>query len=115
VRVTAAAVFVLVTVGEALAQQPVAGMMGAGSSTCADYLQAYRSDPTSANDLYFGWAQGFMSGQNVAHDKKPMRNLNALPTSRQLDFLQRFCEQKPTELFAIAAQYLFNALPSLNK
>jgi hypothetical protein len=65
--------------------------------------------------LYFGWAQGYMSGQNVAHDKKPMRNLNALPISTQLDFLKRFCEQKPTALFAIAAQNLFNALPSLSK
>jgi HdeA/HdeB family len=115
VRVTAAAVCVLITVGRALAQQPEAGMMGAGSSTCADYVQAYRSDPDSANDLYFGWAQGYMSGQNVAHDKKPMRNLNALPISTQLDFLKRFCEQKPTALFAIAAQNLFNALPSLSK
>jgi hypothetical protein len=114
VRVIAAAVCVLITVGEAFAQQPEAGMMGAGSSTCADYLQAYRRDPASANDLYFGWAQGFMSGQNVAHDKNPMHNLNALPVSTQLDFLKRFCEQKPTALFALAAQYLFNALPPLS-
>jgi hypothetical protein len=41
-------------------------MMGAGSSTCADYTQEYRRDPDTANNLYFSWAQGFMSGQNVA-------------------------------------------------
>jgi hypothetical protein len=52
-----------------------------------------------------------MSGQNVARDT--MRNLNALPISTQLDFLKRFCEQRPTDLFAVAAQNLFNALPTL--
>jgi hypothetical protein len=115
VRVTAGVVCFVMSLGEVLAQQPEAEMMGAGSSTCADYLEEYRSDPATANNLYFGWAQGFMSGENVAHDKKPMRNLNALPVSTQLDFLKRFCEQKPAVLFAIATQNLFNALPSLSK
>jgi hypothetical protein len=90
-------------------------MMGAGSSTCADYTQEYRRDPDTANNLYFSWAQGFMSGQNVARDKNSMRDLNALPVSAQLDYLKRFCEQKPSALFAVAAQNLFNALPSLRK
>ncbi len=110
-RTIAIAVLAVIVAGEALAQQ--AGMMGAGSGTCAEYIQAYRRDPDSANDTYFSWAQGYMSGQNVARDA--MRNLNALPISTQLDFLKRFCEQKPTDLFAVAAQNLFNALPTLRK
>ena len=114
-RAAGIALVALMFAGTASAQQPQAGMMGAGSSTCADYLSEYKRDPASANDLYFSWAQGYMSGQNVAHDKNPMRNLNAIPTSSQLDFLQRFCEQKPTVLFAVAAQYLFKALPNLSK
>jgi hypothetical protein len=114
-RTVAVAVLVVIVTGEASAQQPEAGMMGAGSSTCADYTQAYRRDPGSANDMYFSWAQGFMSGQNVAHDNNPMRNLNALPIKTQLDYLRRFCDQKPTELFAVAAQHLYKAFPSFHK
>jgi len=115
VRMVGATIFVLAFAACAHAQQPQAGMMGAGSSTCADYLKEYQNDPASANDLYFSWAQGYMSGQNVAHDKSPMRNLNAIPTSAQLDFLQHYCQKKPAVLFAIAAQYLFKALPALSK
>jgi len=111
----AVAVLVVIVTAEASAQQPQAGMMGAGSGTCAQYTQAYRRDPDEANNVYFSWAQGYMSGQNAARDKSPMRDLNVLPISTQLDFLKRFCDQKPTVLFAIAAQTLFNALPSLRK
>lgn len=89
--------------------------MGAGSGTCAAYTQAYKDDPDAANDLYFGWVQGYMSGQNVARGDKPMRNLNAIPVASQLGFLRRFCQQKPTELVAVAAQNLFNALPSISR
>lgn len=114
-RTITVAVLVVIVIGEASAQQPQAGMMGAGSGTCAAYVQEYRRDPDTANNVYFSWAQGYMSGQNVARDKNPMRDLNALPVSTQLDFLKRFCDQKPTALFAVAAQNLFNALPPLRK
>jgi hypothetical protein len=113
VRFILATICVLAALSEAQGQQ--AGMMGAGSGTCAAYTQAYRDDPDTANNLYFGWAQGYMSGQNVTRGDKPMRNLNAIPVSAQLIFLKRFCEQRPTDFFAVAAQNLFNALPSITR
>jgi hypothetical protein len=41
-------------------------MMGPGSVTCGQYAEEYRRDPTFADFGFFSWAQGFMSGFNLA-------------------------------------------------
>jgi hypothetical protein len=101
----------------ASAQDRQGGMMGAGSAACSEYTQQYASEPDTANNVYYSWAQGYMSGQNIerSSQKKPMRNLAALPIATQLDFLRRYCLQSPTSLFAVAAQNLFNALPTISR
>ena len=40
--------------------------MGAGVSTCGRFAEAYRRNPNRAEEFYFSWAQGFMSGLNAA-------------------------------------------------
>jgi hypothetical protein len=116
-RTIAVAILVVIVTGEASAQQPQAAWMGAGTSTCAEYAQAYRRDPDDADNTYFNWAQGFMSGLNEEQRtlKKPAHNLKALPISEQLDYLRLFCDQKPLLPYAAAVLNLFRALPSVSK
>jgi len=84
-------------------------VMGLGASSCAEFSQAYRDDPTTAMRLYFDWAQGFMSGVNVLHaaNRRPTHNLNGRPVSEQQDILRGLCDQKPQALFVDAVQELY--------
>jgi hypothetical protein len=84
-------------------------VMGLGASSCADFAQAYRDDPTTTLRLYFDWAQGFMSGVNVLHaaNRRPTHNLNSRPVSEQQDILRSLCDQKPQALFVDAVQELY--------
>jgi hypothetical protein len=62
------------------AQQSAAGVvMGAGMTSCAEFAKEYRQNPESTESIFFSWAQGFMSGTNLAFLalKKPMHDLNA--------------------------------------
>jgi hypothetical protein len=114
-RISSIASFTLIIASPAFTQE--AGMMGAGSGKCGDYVREYQRDPDVANNVYFSWAQGYMSGLNFEQLalKKRMRNLNALPVASQLDYLMVYCKQKPDELFVMAARNLFNALPPNSK
>lgn len=89
-------------------------MIGPGTRTCADYL----SDSATlkgAEDAYFFWAQGFMSGSNseLRIANKPRRDLNSsqMPMAAQQQALKRFCQQNPRERFLFAVGGLFRNLP----
>ena len=41
-------------------------MRGAGLASCAEFADLYRTDPAAAETFYYSWAQGLMSGMNVA-------------------------------------------------
>jgi hypothetical protein len=41
------------------------GLMGVGTETCGQYAEVYRMSPEVAENAYFSWAQGFMSGLNM--------------------------------------------------
>jgi hypothetical protein len=40
-------------------------IMGFGVDSCAGFGEIYKTAPHDAERLYFGWAQGFMSGINL--------------------------------------------------
>jgi hypothetical protein len=52
-------------------------MQGVGVYTCSQFANIYKSDSNFAEDLFFNWAQGYMSGWNAAQldAKKPSINL----------------------------------------
>jgi hypothetical protein len=114
-RVLAVIIFSVFWVGIASAQDAAAPnkdtavVMGLGASSCAEFSQAYRDDPTTAMRLYFDWAQGFMSGVNVLHaaNRRPTHNLSGRPVSEQQDILRGLCDQKPQALFVDAVQELY--------
>jgi hypothetical protein len=40
--------------------------MGLGSASCGKFAEIFRLGPSRAEEEFFDWAQGFMSGLNMA-------------------------------------------------
>ena len=59
--------------------------------------------------LYFSWAQGWMSGWNLAQmdQKKPAQDLVSRPVDDQRSFLKTWCGLHPAELYMKAVYYLY--------
>ena len=83
-------------VASAQAQTKPSAAMGIGTSTCAQFADLYRLDP-SFEDTYFSWAQGFLSGWNSAQiaAKEPYWDLASLDTKAQEAYLRSYCDQPP--------------------
>ena len=47
---------------------------GIGTMSCPEFLRQIEAEPTARENMYFAWAQGFMSGQNTNAGVK--RDLN---------------------------------------
>jgi hypothetical protein len=97
------------------AQGEPAAMFGAGAQTCAQFAQHYRRSPSQSEDMYFSWAQGFMSSLNMVNPNlrqpRSVRDLAAWSVNRQQFYLRDYCDQHPLTLFAAAVIEMFKLLP----
>lgn len=95
------------------ADEPKMGM-GVGGQTCGEFADAYRRDPHIAETIYFTWAQGFMSGQNV---------LVVLATGKTVDLsavsltelearIRDYCDAHPLAVYYFAVENVYRSLPS---
>ena len=59
--------------------------MGTGSATCGKFAEQYQQFHEDMERSYFVWAQGFMSGLNLAHHaaKEDGRDINATSTDQR--------------------------------
>src|ERR1017187_2318933 len=76
-------------------------MMGIGVRTCAKFASDVKDDPSLSELHYFLWAQGFMSGLNVA-DIKKQRNLSSKSVKDQMSFIDIFCDKHPLAPYMLA-------------
>lgn len=92
-----------------------ANMKGAGVRSCAQFATDYKKSPNIAEAMYFEWAQGFMSGLNVAHnaDKTPLRDLDGIARVEQEGFIRTYCDSHPLKEYLWAVHALFFELPVL--
>jgi hypothetical protein len=86
---------------------------GAGILTCRQFANMYRGHPELAENVFFTWAQGFMTGVNyakiAAHGKSA--NLGAMTTAKQKSYIRSYCDSHPSELFLRAVTNLYFRLP----
>jgi hypothetical protein len=86
--------------------------IGAGADLCAEFTKAYSANPKSAQDLYWSWAMGMMSGMNLATvaNSNVFRDLAA-----DQDIMQRatrvFCTAHPLTTYSGAILDLYVSLP----
>ena len=90
--------------------------MGAGTRSCAVFARTYKDKPNTADMIYFSWAQGYMSGVNLAaginnKDYRPA-NLNAMTVAAQQRFIRDFCERNPLKDFREAVDTLLGNIRS---
>ena len=90
--------------------------MGAGTRSCAVFARTYKDKPKSADMIYFSWAQGYMSGVNIAaginnKDYRPA-NLNAMTVATQQRFIRDFCDRNPLKDFREAVDTLLSNIRS---
>jgi hypothetical protein len=85
--------------------------MGIGTKTCAEFVEHCRANPV-AEDVYFEWAQGFMSAINDALEDTAgkYRDLNSLPLTQQKQLLRAFCNKNATAGYKDAIGYLLSRL-----
>src|SRR4051794_38792228 len=91
----ATAIMVLVTITSSARAE--LAWMGAGTATCAKYAEVYRQSPDSIEDIFFAWAQGFMSGMNSGplQNNGTSQDLASIPTPEQHRLLQGYCNAHP--------------------
>jgi hypothetical protein len=103
------AALALAVAAPALAE-PAAGQ-GVGTYTCSEASRAIRGDH-SLDLLYFSWAQGWMTGWNLAqmNANLPTVDLTALSLENQRAFIKAYCAQHSNGLYMDAVYKLYQAM-----
>jgi hypothetical protein len=94
-----------------------ATLMGAGSTSCGDFADHYRSDADFTGVLFFTWAQGYMSGLNVGplSTTDNSANLNSIPAEQQQQALRTYCNDHPLARYFEAVRDLYGHLKPIGK
>ena len=92
--------------------EPAAGL-GLGTYTCGEAAEAVRADP-DLDLLYFSWAQGWMTGWNLAQmgADLPAVDLNGRSLPTQRGFIKNYCAQHPDRLYMDAVRALYLSMKS---
>jgi hypothetical protein len=86
-----------------------AGWSGAGTMACAEVAGAIRQHPEDEN-LFFSWAQGFMSGLNTELLKHGETDLNGIPLDAQKQFVRAYCDEHSRAKYFEAVFKLFDKM-----
>jgi hypothetical protein len=107
----------LIVVGFSGAKAQQYQSMGAGTKSCAVFVRTYKDKPKTAEMIYFSWAQGYMSGVNVAAGIKNRdvrsANLNAIPVTAQQRYIRDFCARNPLKDYRDAVDALLGEIRSM--
>jgi len=90
-----------------------AAMGGPGAASCAEFAQAYKSNPVAAGNFYFAWAQGYISGLNsiALQTNQQFIDLAAMSFPDQQMFIRQYCDQHPLAAYVQGVLDLIERLP----
>ena len=73
----------------------------------------YIVNPSATEDIYFTWAQGFMSGLNLdaVANRRPYRFINGNDMLAQKIEICSYCDAHPLAQYVAAVVDLYNRLP----
>jgi hypothetical protein len=93
----------------ASAQRDLAGSMGVGTTSCAQFGQAYTESPEIWEMIYFSWAQGYMAGLNMMFVNQGGTGIDlaAIDVDQQQHLIRKYCADNPLEDFQDAAMHLY--------
>ena len=87
-------------------------IQGIGSNSCGQFAADYRKNPEIWEIAYFTWAQGYMSGLNIAgmgNGYRPRELSGDYSAHRQK--IRSFCDQSPLKSYMDAVIDLWKNLP----
>jgi hypothetical protein len=89
-------------------------LSGAGTTSCGQYIE--HSADKDISDLFVSWAQGFLSGLNVADHAATHRDFVILPDSASIKaYLDKYCRENPLESPVKGTILLFKELQAREK
>lgn len=69
-------------------------LSGAGTGSCGEFLS--RESDTTAGPMYVSWAQGFLSGMNLADNASAKRPFVLLPDGNSImKYIRVYCSYNP--------------------
>lgn len=84
-------------------------LSGAGTSSCGKYLR--HTNDNYVSTLYVTWAQGFLSGMNLANNAFAKKEFVTLPDGDSIKaYLDKYCRDNPLSLPVKGLVALFNKL-----
>ena len=111
-------VLVSVTANPSTAAESGGGGYGIGMQTCGQFAEAYVAHPDVTENLYFTWAQGFMTGLNFMATvvKQPAREINGGDVASMKSYrtsIRSFCNEHPLAAYYEGVARLWRSLPSI--
>jgi hypothetical protein len=86
--------------------------MGIGTFTCGKFAEEYRTgSPTEVENVYFTWAQGFMSAANIGLKSGSYRDMSAMTLDAEKEFVRNYCGEHPLARYFQAVMELWLKLP----
>ena len=100
----------------AAAEEAAGPLRGVGASTCDEFMLRMRDSRDLWEFIYFSWAQGYLSGMNVAAGegggtRAVDQFADDFPVETQIEALRNFCVDNPEALYATAVADLQRRLP----
>ena len=86
---------------------------GPGMQSCGEFSRLYATNPTVTEDLFYTWAQGFMSALNLSFVSTTGAYRFIAPdgmASYKLR-LRTYCDAHPPSQYVQAVMDLYNSLP----
>lgn len=86
---------------------------GAGMRSCAQFAKDYAANPTGAEELYFLWAEGFMSALNLstAANFGFYKDFSRGDAASYKLHIRSYCNAHPLTQYVGAVMDLLNSLP----
>jgi hypothetical protein len=92
------------------------GVAGVGGHSCAEIAEFFSQNPDQTSAMIFSWAQGYMSGLNVAGaaSGREVRDLAGMNTKDEEWVIRNYCDRHPMSDLGTAVMALYKTLPTAN-
>ncbi len=86
---------------------------GPGMQSCGEFSRLYATNPTATEDLFYTWAQGFMSALNLSFvsTTRAYRFIDPDGMAGYKLRLRSYCDAHPPSQYVQAVMDLYNSLP----
>jgi len=84
-------------------------MTGAGIASCGKFIADTEDDETFGN-VYFFWAQGFLSGLNIKYLLNMESATDFLDHEAMKLWIENYCKENPLDNYSVAAMKLWHEL-----